>query len=262
VRNGVRLGALATCAALAAPASALAATQLSITPKITGKLGGNGAIAFTLKNTDAAMPVGLPSPMTAPFVAHLPAGITYNVSSFDTCPQAVINAATGSQKPNCPPGSRIGTGTATLGAVLGGQPINETAKVYIFLTRKSPVTIGFWGNGTTPILETIVFSGTLSRDAAPYGQKLTVQVPDIGTVPGGPNASTLTFVTNFSGTHTVTKTITVKKGGRKIKRRVKTTVSEFTLPKKCKGAVRWAGTATYEDGTSSSATATTACPKK
>src|SRR5271167_2402548 len=106
MRNGFRVGAIALCAALAAPASALAATQLSIKPSISGKLGGNGAIAFTLTNTNTIG--GLPTPLTAPFVAHLPAGITYNVASFNTCRLALINAASGSEPPRCPAGSQIG----------------------------------------------------------------------------------------------------------------------------------------------------------
>ena len=254
------LAALAACGMLAAPAGALAATQLSIAPKLSGRLGGAGAISFNLTNTNTLG--GLPSPMTAPFVAHLPAGIAYNVSSFGTCSLAVINAATGSTPPRCPAASQIGTGTATLGVVIGGVPLNETAPARIYLTRKSPVTIQFWASGTTPIAETLSFPGTLSRDSAPYGQRLTVQVPTIPTVPGGPNAATLTFDTTFSATRKVTRTVTVKRGRRRVRRRVTTRVSEFTLPKKCRTPLRWSATATYQDGTSSTRTATTACPHR
>jgi len=260
MRNGFRLGAIVACAALAGPASALAATQLSIRPQVSGKLGGNGAIAFTLTNTNTLG--GLPTPLQAPFVAHLPAGITYNVASFNTCPQSTITRASGSAPPRCPAGSQIGTGAATIGAVLGGEPISEPAQVSIFLTRKSPVTVEFWANGTTPIQETLIFPGTLTKDSAPYGEKLTVQVPTIMTVAGGPDAATITFRTSFDATRRVTRTETIKQGSRKIKRRVTTTISEFTLPKTCKSPMRWAASATYQDGSSSSAAATTACPKK
>ena len=259
MRNGFRLAAIAVCAVLAAPASALAANQLSIKPSTTGRLGGNGTIAFTLTNTNTLG--GLPSPLQAPFVAHLPAGITYNVGGFGVCPQATINAAVGSAPPHCP-SALIATGSATIGAVLGPQTLTERREGLVYLTRKSPVTIAFWGNGNSPIEETLNFSGTLTKDVAPYGEKLTVQVPNIMTVPGGPNASTISLSTNFNKSRRVTKTVTVKKGKKKIRRRVTTTVSEFTLPKKCKSPLRWAATAMYQDGTTSSAAATTACPKK
>jgi hypothetical protein len=244
MRNGLRVGAVALCAALAAPASAAAASQLSIKPSLSGRLGGNGAISFTLTNSDSLG--GLPSPMAAPFVAHLPAGIKYNVGSFATCSTALIQAASGATPPNCSSASTIGTGTATLGALIGGQALNEQAQVHVFLTRKSPVTIEFWARGNSPIPETLIFPGTLSRDSAPYGEKLTVQVPKITTLPGSPDASTLSFSTTFKATRRV--------HGR--------TISEFTLPKTCKKPLRWSGTTGYEDGTSSTANATTACPRR
>jgi hypothetical protein len=251
MRNRLWFGAAAACAALAVPASALAATQLSIKPSITGKLGGNGAIAFTLSNANTI--AGLPAPLQAPFVAHLPAGIGYNVGGFGTCSPAVVGAATGSAYPNCPPSSLIGKGSAQLGASLGSSQLSEHATVRIYLIRKSPVTVEFWANGTTPIEETLHFTGTLTRDRAPYGEKLTVQVPTIPTVSGGPDASTVTFTTIFSAT----RKVKVKQGRRTVTR----TIGEFTLPKKCK-SLRWAATATYQDGTNSSASATTACPRR
>jgi hypothetical protein len=256
----IRLALLAATGALALPATALAATQLSITPKLSGTLGGNGAIAFNLTNTNTLG--GVPEPLSAPFVAQLPAGITYNVGSFATCPMATILAANGSVPPACPAGSQVGSGTAALTAQLGATTLNETAAVRVYLTRKSPVTVQFWGNGTTPIAETLTFAGTLTKAAAPYGEKLSVQVPAIPTVSGGPDASVVSFDTTFNATRRVTRTVTVKKGRKTTRRKVTTAVSEFTLPKKCTGSLHWAGAATYADGTSSSTTAATACPKK
>ncbi len=256
----IRLAAVALTVGLAAPATALAATQLSIAPKLSGTLGGNGAIAFNITNTNTLG--GLPEPMSSPFVAQLPAGITYNVGSFPTCSLATIQAANGSVPPVCPAGSQVGTGSAAIAAQLGATTLKETAAVRVFLTRKSPVTVEFWGNGTTPIAETLTFAGTLSGAAAPYGQKLSVQVPTIPTVPGGPDGSVVSLNTTFNATRRVTKTVSVKQGRKTVKRRVTSTVSEFTLPKKCSGSLRWSGAATYADGTSSSVTATTACPKK
>ena len=68
------LGAIAAICALAVPASALATQTLTITPSITGKLGGPGKVnfAFTITSPGGA----IPSPLEPgkPFIENNPAG--------------------------------------------------------------------------------------------------------------------------------------------------------------------------------------------
>jgi hypothetical protein len=250
----IGLGAFAAICALAAPASALAAQTLTIAPTVKGTLGGPGKIGlgFTIASTTG----GIPSPLSGPFVESIPPGITYSDTGFPTCSMATIQAATGSTPPTCPAGSLQGAGTATTQAQIGPTMINEPAVVNAYLVSAHPVTLGFWGNGTTPIATTVTWTGTLESAAAPFGSKLNTLTPVIPTVPGGPDASTTEFNITIGTTMKVKKTETVK--GKK--KTVTTTVGSITLPKKCTGTLKWAATDSYQDGSSNSATATTPCP--
>ncbi len=249
------LGALAAIGALAVPATANAADQITVTPSVTGKLGGPGAIGLTadIMNTDG----GIPTPVTG-LVADLPGGITLNLQDFPTCPLATVVAAVG-VPPVCPAGSQIGSATAVVGAEIDGSSITEPAAARVYLTGKNPITAEVWANGVTPIAETLTFSGTLAPNVAPYGPKLTLDVPLIPTLPGGPDGSLVSITAMFSGSATTSTTETVKQAGRTVKKKVKTTVGEFTLPKTCSGAYRWAGTVTFQDGSNVSASGSVPC---
>lgn len=249
----IGLGTLAAMCVLALPASALAAQQFTLTPKITGKLGGAGALTFAFGiGNDAG---GLPSPLTGQLTALFPAGVSYsalaaNAKHFPTCSAAVITADAGATPPTaCPKGSLIGTGQATFAANIGGSPLSETTQyLNIYLSSASPVSLTFWSYGATPIQETKVFTGTLGAASGQYGIKLVNNIPTITTTPGGPDASVTAF------TSTISASVKVKKGK-------KTTVYPFIpLPKKLKSPLNWSATATYEDGTSTTVTATTPAP--
>ncbi len=251
----IGLGAVAAICALAAPASALATQTLTITPKVTGSLGGPGTISFgfTVATTNAN---GIPSPLApgTPFLEKNPAGIVLNGAGFTTCPTATVQAATGSTPPSCPAASLVGNGTATVQALIGTTMLNEQSVVKAYLT--GPTSLEFWGNGTTPIATTVTWPGSVASSSAPFGQNVINNVPTIPTVPGGPNASTTAFNITIGATRKVTKTEKVKGKSKK----VTTTVGLITLPKKCSGKLTWGGSDQYSDGTSNSVTTTTACP--
>lgn len=249
--------AAAAAALLALPATALAGQTITMTPQLSGTLGGNGSLSIQM--TNASTTGGLPSPLDGPFYADLPAGLTYNVADFPTCSPALIEAAVGTA-PACPAGSEIGSGVARIGADLGGTALNEPAVLDAFLTARSPASVAFWGNGTSPVAETLVFMGSLTATAPPFGDKLAINIPLIPTVAGGPDASLLSVQLTFAATAKVTTSETVHQGSKKVKKRVTKTISEFSLPKKCSGRLHWAAGATYQDGTSASTATTTACP--
>lgn len=239
----IGLGAIAAICAFAAPASsALAAQTLTIAPKITGKLGGPGKITFGF--TIASTTGGIPSPLAGPFVEKIPKGIKLAGSGFPVCPYTTITAASSSIPPTCPAGSALGSGTATVQAQIGTTHLVENSVVKAYLIGASPVSIGFWGNGTTPIAQTVFFKGSLNPTGSPFSYVMNTLTPVIPTVPGGPNASTTAF--------SITLGSTLKKG--------KKTLSTITLPKKCKGKLQWAASDSYVDGSSNSTTATTSCP--
>ncbi len=252
------LAVIAAGGALALPASASAAEQVVITPiKLTGTLGGAGGL--TLGFTVADSLGGIPSPLAGIATIDLPAGGTYNATGFPTCPLATITAAVGAP-PSCPAGSKIGSGTATGQAVIGGTGIVEPAVLDVYLTQTNPITLEFWGNGTNPIAETLAFPGTFARASSPYGEQVTIQVPTITSVPGGPDVSITQVAVKFGATRSVTTTKSVKVGRSTVRKRVKTTVGLVTLPKKCSGTLHWGANLMFQDGTSAGATGTSACP--
>jgi len=257
VKRLTRSAAVAAVVLCAGPAAARAANQLTLAPQLSGTLGGNGRLSIVMTNTNTTG--GLPSPLDGPFFAELPAGLTYNVDDFPTCSAAVIEAAVGTP-PSCPAGSEIGSGTAHIGAELGGTSLNEPAVLDAFLTGRNPDSVAFWGNGTSPVAETLAFMGSLTPTSPPYGDRLSISIPLIPTVAGGPYASLLNVQLTFAATAKVTTTRSVRAGSRTVKRKVTKTISEFSLPKKCTGRLHWAAGATYQDGTSASVTTTTACP--
>jgi hypothetical protein len=250
----IGLGAIAAICALAAPASALASQTLTITPKVTGTLGGPGTITFAFNITSSTG--GIPSPLAPgqPFIEKNPVGITLSGAGFPTCPTATIQAATGATPPSCPAGSLIGSGSATIQALIGTTMLNEQTVIKAYLT--GPSALEFWGNGTTPIAQTVTWPGSTTAGSPPFGQTLVNNVPTVPTVPGGPNASETAFSLTIGATRKVTKTEKVK--GKK--KKVTTTVGLITLPKKCSGKLTWGASDVYSDGTTNSVTATSACP--
>ncbi len=226
--------------ALQVPAGASADEQLSLAPQVSGSPGGPGTIAITL--SDSSTTGGLPAPITGAFAAYLPHGPTYDFTAFPTCSVTIIQAAIGSA-PNCPAHSLLATGSAAVGASIGGTPFNETAAVSVYLVQKSPLTVEFWGNGTQPVAETLQFPGTATAAATPYAYKLSLNVPIIATVPGGPDGSVLSVSLKLAQSMKV---------GRK-------TVSLITLPKRCSGSFHWGAQASFQDGTTAMTSTATAC---
>lgn len=250
-RTAFVLALLGAVAALAAPGAALADEQLGASPTLAGTLGGPGVLTVNATATNTLG--GFPAPLQQ-LVIDIPPGITYNFASTPICPVATITAAI-SEPPVCPAGSQIGRGTADLGASLGSSSLSETATLDIYLVSRSPVEGEVWGNGTTPIIETLAFPGTFTPAAAPFAEKISVSIPPIPTTPGGPDASVVGLHFTLGGTHTVLKT-------NRAKHKVKTTVGLFDLPKKCAGgSLPYAATATFADGSSPSITGKVACPR-
>ncbi len=211
--------------ALQVPAGASADEQLSLAPQVSGSPGGPGTIAITL--SDSSTTGGLPAPITGAFAAYLPHGPTYDFTAFPTCSVTIIQAAIGSA-PNCPAHSLLATGSAA---------------VSVYLVQKSPLTVEFWGNGTQPVAETLQFPGTATAAATPYAYKLSLNVPIIATVPGGPDGSVLSVSLKLAQSMKV---------GRK-------TVSLITLPKRCSGSFHWGAQASFQDGTTAMTSTATAC---
>jgi hypothetical protein len=166
-------------------------------------------------------------------------GFKFNSAKFPTCNQTSLEQ-NGPQA--CPKGSQVGKGSAIVDArPLITQPINGT-------------TLGFNAKGNTILLYTVVTNpitisttlvGKLKKASGKYGTKLDVTIPPLPTVPGLPNAT----ITKFQ----LTAKATIKKGKKKY--------NYIEAPTTCKKSWPFAGTFTFEDGTTLTASSTVKCKK-
>ncbi len=244
-------------AAFAVPASATAAEVLTASPSLAGKLGGPGVL--TVRGAVSSSLGGIPSPLTQ-LVIDVPPGFTYNFSTLPLCPLATITAATGSIAPVCPSGSEIGAGSATVMAALGATTLTESTTIDIYAIDRSPFKAEVWGNGTSPVAETLTFPGTFGPTSAPFAEQIGVDIPPIPTVPGGPDASVTSLDFTLGGMHTATAAKTVKRGRKSVKETVKTSVGLFDLPKTCTGSIPYAVSTSFADGSTVPYKGTLPCP--
>ena len=108
----------------------------------------------------------------------------------------------------------------------------------------------------SPISVQIVIKAILVKEPAgsPYGYAFDADIPRIQTTPGNDDAS----IINFDVKVGAKTTVRVRRHGRTRK------VTEYLsyVPRRCPaGGFRWGGDFAFESGETSSATATTPCPK-
>ena len=253
------LVAAAACAVVAAPIAAQAQTGSTGSTGTTGASGSTGTVgtvtaAFqpnkkgkgtkanvtvTSSNPNNAGSVPPPSSTTTVF---LPKGSVIFTKGFKTCSMNTLNSSGPS---GCPAGSQVGSGSSTIGAVIGGQGLTENAVVTAF--NGPPVggkpALELYASGTTPIPAQLTIQGVVSRTPAPYAYKIVFTVPPIATVPGGPNASIERFQAAVGGT--------AKFHGKK--------VNYITEPSVCKKSFPWKAIFNYTDGEVVTATTTSPC---
>jgi hypothetical protein len=229
------VGLLAATAgvAQAAPTATLGASATLLSqPK-----GGQWAIGL---GTSAAfaMPDGSQPPPVRKMVIRFPQGKA-NWDRFPACSQTRLEQRKAPD--GCPSGSRIGRGTSIVSAKpIVEDPITATIDVFNGAKSGSGRTLLFLARTTTPISTQMVLKGVLRRTTGKYGFRLDVDVPRIQTVPGAPDASIVSFTT----------LVQARRRG----------VSYLEAPRTCPGAgLPFAGTFTFEDGSSASAGARIPC---
>ncbi|HEV3071093.1 MAG TPA: hypothetical protein VGY76_06680 [Solirubrobacteraceae bacterium] len=237
-----KLGTLCVTAALAACAlttGAQAATVASITPAFApARLGASTAFSLAIQYSNQGG--GVPEPVTHA-VVHLPAGLGIEVRAAGICPKSKLEKQSGQ---GCPASARVGRGSALMGAHLGAIDLHENAALSAWRgpNQGGHPTLEILGEGLSPLEERVVVTGVLEADHAPYGQRLTMSVPPIPTLPTEPNASVLHF------------SLTVGAGHGRLGRLIH-------VPSKCPaGGFRFGADFAYADSTSSSTTAVVHCP--
>ena len=218
------------------------ATTATIRPSFSpDKLGAKAA--FTFAAHFAGGELGVPSPVRRA-VVHFPPGLTLDVPKLRSCSKAQLQAR-GAR--GCPAQSEIGTGHALADVHVGSTVESEEAAISVFVGPPQGInpTIEIIGQGYSPLEERVVITATALPDNPPYGEKLVMSVPAIPTIPLEPNASTVSF------------SVTV--GGKAAKKHHNPNTA--LLPSHCPaGGFPFAAEFTYEDGSTSTSTATVPCP--
>lgn len=234
----VALGAALLCGALTTPA-AQATTSGSIRPALSpDKLGARAALTLGASFSGGAE--GVPAPLSR-LVVHLPAGLRIDVRGVSACSQAALRSR-GAK--GCPPSSLVGRGSSLMAVRLGVLTEEEPASIWAFRgpNHGGRPTLVLFGQGYTPLEESVVFSGALSADRPPYGLKLSMDIPPIPTLEELSSASTLRFSLTV-GTH---------RGGRR---------GAIVVPRSCPpGGFPFASDFSFRDGSTSTATTTVRCP--
>jgi hypothetical protein len=119
-------------------------------------------------------------------VLHLPAAIGGAATSgFPTCSEAVLE---GGGPEACPLGSFAGPAGSIAAAVqIGGEMIDENGSLQAVLAPGGGLL--FYMTFVSPISVQLAFRASEAEDAYPYGNKLTLEFPLIGVLPGAPDLS-------------------------------------------------------------------------
>jgi hypothetical protein len=240
-RGGRLLAALASC--LAAPAAGAQATEASIQPSFTpNRLAAPAAFrfAFSLTGDEGNVP-----PPVRRILVRLPAGIALDLRRVAPCASSRLRDGGPAA---CPARSLIGRGHALLEVHAGSQSIPEQAQLSAVRTtdRRGRPTFAIYGQGQTPLQQHTISTAALSRDAAPYGSRLTVSVPPIPTLVLEPDASILSFALTIGRP-------AGGSGGRP--------GATVTVPRRCPGGgFPFAAQFQFADGSRAAARAHAPCP--
>lgn len=185
---------LLVLAALILPASATAAPSVTFKARAvpipgfrsTGNILGAGAalqVQYTIAGSEYG---GFPAPLVG-VNFYTPAGTKIHPGAFASCPPARLqNMGPGA----CPRRSRLTIAGTALGIVsFGDERVQERASIQAFLAPGG--TMQFYTQGSSPVSLEFLAPSHVAPAPAPYAQRFVTAVPLIETVPGAPDASTL-----------------------------------------------------------------------
>jgi hypothetical protein len=237
MRKGSSYVVLIVMVVLGLPAVASAATITGVKAGIkpipgfaeTGDILGAGALVeIAGKLEGSELPGGLPL-QTRKLVLYFPAGTKINSTGFPTCTAAKLEI---SGPEGCSKQSRIADGTVGVADQIGsGEATREEGALEVFITPGNGVVA--YANAAAPISAQIVIPAHWETAPAPYGPKLTFEIPLVDSVPGA---------LPVSGTSIHVKAgAAIRKGGK--------TYYYGRVPAKCpKGGFPGKGEVTLEGG--------------
>jgi hypothetical protein len=154
----------------------------------TGNILGAGAalqIQYTIKGSEYG---GFPAPLIG-VNFFTPAGTKLHTGGFATCSPAVLqNRGPGA----CPRHSRVTLSGTALGVVsFGSERVQERASIQAFFAPGGGLQ--FHTQGSSPVSLEFLSPSHVAGAGRPYAQRFVTSVPLIETVPGAPDASTLSI---------------------------------------------------------------------
>ena len=196
MRKIVTLPVLLALLILALPAAASAAPKVTFKARAvpipgfrgTGNILGAGAalqVEYTIRGSEYG---GFPPPLIG-VNFFTPAGTKLHPQGFVSCsPTALKN--TGPRA--CPKKSRVTLSGQALGVVsFGDERVQEKASIQAFFAPGD--ALQFYTQGTSPVSLEFISSSRVMGARRPYAQEFKTTVPLIETVPGAPDASTLSI---------------------------------------------------------------------
>jgi hypothetical protein len=251
MRKACMYAVLAALAAIVLPAGAQAATITGVKAAIkpipgfpgTGAILGAGAeVEIEGKLEGNELPGGLPL-QTRRLALYFPAGTKIDPTGFPTCTAAKLEI---SGPEGCSKQSRIADGTVGVADQIGqGEATRETGALEVSATPGGGVVA--YANAAAPISAQIVIAAHWETAPAPYGPKLTFEIPLVESVPGA-------LAVSGTALHVVAGAA-IKKGGK--------TYYYGRVPPKCpKGGFPGKGEVTLEGGQNIVTEVTVPCPKR
>jgi hypothetical protein len=175
--------------ATAAPAVTFKARAVPIPGfRGTGNILGRGAalqINYTIGGSEYG---GFPPPLIG-INFYTPAGTQIHPRAFASCSPAALENMGPSA---CSKRSKVTLAGTALGVVsFGNERVDERASIEGFFAPGG--TMQFYTAGSSPVSLEFLSPSHVTSTRAPYAQKFVTSVPLIETVPGAPDASTLSI---------------------------------------------------------------------
>jgi hypothetical protein len=255
----VQRGRVLVLAALASlccaqPAAAQPPSELSahVSPEQLGR-----PTSISLNMNFSTEPEVLPAPLKRLAVRYPNnLGIAISGLGIETCSAAILEAR---GPTGCPIDSVMGYGSALGEIPFGPEVIKEWAKLTVVRAAdiNGHIALLFDAQGLSPVVANIVLSGVLVPARPPYGGVIGVEVPLVPSLPEAPDVAVVKIIATLGPAAGLVYTEHV--GGKTVSYRPK----GILLPSHCpRGGFSFADTATFVDGTSSSAHTRVPCPTR
>jgi hypothetical protein len=180
---------VAPAAAAATPTVTFKASAVPIPGfRGTGNILGAGAalrVQYAIAGSEYG---GFPAPLIG-VNFYTPSGTKIHARQFASCPPARLQNVGPS---GCPARSRLTIAGSALGIVsFGDERVQERASIQAFLAPGGAME--FYTRGSSPVSLEFLAPSHVGGWRAPYAQRFVTAVPLIETVPGAPDASTLSI---------------------------------------------------------------------